>query len=163
MNKKTKTTNSLKKEINELFNFISNYLDVDLLEKTRKTEVVEARSLFNYILNKKYRVKVCNIVRFYKSKNRKIDHVTIIHSINKFKIYKDTSVFIEELYENIVGLSNVRKKIINLENIELTGIQKMVSNLPKHQETELMEVINLKKKSWEWKNKDNLKIYQGSF
>ena len=54
-----------------------------------------------------------------------------------------------------------KNKLVYID--ELTPLQKLVTNLKPSEEKELIELITLRKKSWEWKSKDSLKVYQGSY
>lgn len=155
------------RKVERLYNYFINYLEVDLTNKSSKRGVIEFRSLFNTLLTNKYKLKNSNILHFYENKGVSFNHATIINSLKKFDIYCKSSPEINELYYELYNFAKKEKyykqRIKQIKKIELTPIQKLVDNLTVSQEKELTELITLRIKSWEWKNKDVVKVYQGSY
>ena len=151
----------------ELYQYFKDELDIDIMINRRKCLLTEYRSLFNFILLRKYRIGYSGIAQFYRSQGwLTMSHATIMNSVNMFKIYaKD----MPELYDLFFELhpSAKKNKEFNLSvryiyNKDLTEIQKEVTGLTHSQEKELLEIITLRKKSWLWKNNNETKIYTGS-
>ena len=155
-----------RRKIEKLFKYFTEVLDVDLLDKTQTRNLFEYRSLFNTLLTNKYKLRLCNIVHFYEYKNCYFNHASIIHSLKKFDYYCIDSPELKELYFDLHDYErkkeDIKQTIINIDKRNLTPIQKLVGNLTPSQEAELIELIELRKKSWEWKNKDTTKTYIGS-
>lgn len=168
MKKRYKKISKLKeKKVEELYNYFKDVLEVDLLNKTRKSMTIEFRSLFNTLLTNKYKLKNTNILHFYETKGVEFNHAAVINSLNKFETYCNSSPEIKELYYELYSFANKKRKykqkLIKIDKRNLTPIQKIVDNLTVSQQEEIKELIELRIKSWEWKSKDNIKIFQGSF
>lgn len=148
------------KELDRLFNYFKTEVDVDLLSLRKTDFVVKYRSLFNILAMKKLKLRKCQITKFYAEKGRRFSSSDLRHSEKMFKIYKVNYPEVKELYLELYNKRvNRRKAVIKIDNRELKPIQKLVDNLTPQQEDELIELITLRKKSWEWKNKDLVKIY----
>lgn len=61
---------------------------VDIFQRTRRREVIEARALFIHILNKYEKVRPTDISRKIILGNIKINHATVLHSLNMFSVYR---------------------------------------------------------------------------
>lgn len=161
------------KLIKELVEEITN---IDLTTKKRYRNIVQYRFVA-FKLSKELTFDSLSYIGKLYGK----DHATVLHGINKFKSlenqydFKDAKKLYDRCYDILVPIpkkfkektfsikkpeKEYQKIIINKK--ELTPIQKLVENLTPSQEEELTELITLRKKSWEWKNKDSLKLYTGS-
>lgn len=160
--KKTIITKSKHKEINDTYNYFKNELGVDVVVNNSKSSLPKYRSVFNYILHEKTGVMIQDIVRFYQSKGwDKMNNSTISSSIEKLDTYLETTPELNKILDIFINPNKDVKEEIKPTNYihGLSDIQKLVSNLTEDQEKELIELITLRKKSWLWKNKDNVKIY----
>ena len=153
------------KEVEKLFNYFKSQLNLDLLAKNKTQVLVKYRSLFNTLVVKKLKISQCHLIKFYKEKDRKFTSSDIAHSLRMFEDYKKSYPEVRELYIELYPSkeNNKQKPTINVFDRPLTPIQKLVDNLTELQEIELMDLIKLRQKSWEWKSKDKITIYEGSY
>ena len=79
---------------------------VDVFKNTRKTEYVEYRSLYNYILWKVMKKSLTWIRDNYKENGKNYDHATVIHSIKMFDIYKKYNKNIMPLFNELCQFNN---------------------------------------------------------
>ena len=142
--------------------FLDKY-DFDVLDKSRDGMFPAYRSLFNTILTKKFKLNKSSIALYYRIKGwKQKDHSTIVNSLYRFKIYKEKYKEIDCIfYEFFPYLLQQKEKDLFLKyKVEnQNALQKAVSDIPKERELELLEMINLRKKSWNWKSKDSVKVY----
>ena len=67
--------------------------DEDLLERNRKKEVVEARRFLHYYLYENFGIGYSEQMRFFY-----YNHATIIHAINKHRVFLNTEKLTAEKY-----------------------------------------------------------------
>ena len=142
--------------------FLDKY-NFDILDKSRDGIFPAYRSLFNTILTKKFKLKKTSIADYYILKGwENKNHATIINSLYRFKIYKEKYKEIESIFYELVPhlLKEKEKELFLKYKVENQNeLQKAVSDVPKERQRELLEMINLRKKSWNWKSKDSVKVY----
>lgn len=68
----------------------------DIMSRTRKQDVVDARQLFCYVIKEKYGMSLANIGKIVSR-----DHATVIHSIKAHKDRYDVSRQYRELTRNV--------------------------------------------------------------
>ena len=68
----------------QISNKISSLSGLDVFKSTRKREYVEVRSLLNHVLFNYKKMPLHEIVKFYNTNGWKINHATLIYSINTF-------------------------------------------------------------------------------
>eukprot|EP00919_Chromeraceae_sp_WS-2016_P071024 GHVR01168268.1.p1 GENE.GHVR01168268.1~~GHVR01168268.1.p1 ORF type:complete len:165 (+),score=17.71 GHVR01168268.1:273-767(+) len=160
--------NRLSKKDKNIFLELSNYFkkefNIDVMSRTRGELMPNYRSLFNMILLRRYKMgcyKIASLYRFYGWESK--HHATILNSFSKFKKYKNKTPEISnhfyELYPKAKQDKERYEYLKALAEQNSTPIQKAVTNLKDNEANELLEMINLRKKSWEWKNKDKTKVY----
>ena len=66
---------------------IKDITDVNILEKSRKREIVELRSVATYYMRKVAGLKFRQITEQYEQNGLKIHHATLMHSINNYNTY----------------------------------------------------------------------------
>jgi len=86
---------------NILYKQIKEITCLDILRNTRRTEYVEARALFNFILYNTYSWSLHKIAEFYKENGKKYDHSTVLHSLRTFDIYRKYSVNLNNWLDDI--------------------------------------------------------------
>lgn len=156
----------------EIAKNLTNISSIDIFEKSRKREVIETRSLFFYILNKHFSMGWTQISKFFDENGSKINHATIIHSVNKYPVYRKKNnrlIELEKMFilENdsfgdektaIMNLAHenetLRFEIIKLKQQSNPLINK-IKTIPEHRWDVVLEKLDLMVKSWEWK--DNYK------
>ena len=86
---------------NLLYKQIKEVTSLDILRNTRRTEYVEARALFNFILYNTYSWSLHKIAEFYKENGKKYDHSTVLHSLRTFDVYRKYSVNLNNWLDDI--------------------------------------------------------------
>jgi len=155
------------KTANNLRNFLINEYNIDILNKTREGLYPAYRALFNTILTRKYKFRKVKISKYYRFMGwNKKSHATVINSLTKFKLYKRDFKEIENLFYELypIAKSNAKQReFLKFKMENQNELQKLISTIPKERRAEIIELITLRKKSWEWKSKDSVKIYTGAF
>lgn len=159
----SKITPKIKKDLDKISDFIINELRLNIFSLSRNKLYPEYRSLFNSIVFRKYKISPSDVSRYYEEKGLKYAHDKYLYSIGKFEQYCTTYPELKS-YLNLFFKETINDEsnIVYLRKNDLTPIQKLVTDLTDAQEKELIELITLRKKSWEWKSKDTLKLYTGS-
>ena len=165
---------------------------IDIFQNTRKQEYVQLRALACYIFREKMNMRWTNIANFFTSMGKKMDHASIIHLVNMYPLYaKDDpelleieSCFVfedqenydeidrvaylkknnEKLKENVFKLKAEVKELRKKPTYNLSD-QKMLSlfkNIPDDKIDEVVERIDLMKKSWSWKSQDQCQVIESS-
>lgn len=151
MNKEVSLTKRQEKQLDLLYKRLKKDYEVDIMLNTRKGELVRYRSIFNTIAVRLYNVQYCTLSRYYKSKNKNFSSGSIGNSVSSFKRFCFDFPEIDTAFKKLAPeLNKVKPKI--REYKDLTPIQKLVTGLTKEEENELIEMIELRKKSWLWKN-----------
>ena len=147
------------KMINETAEYIENYYDIDLGDTKKTNELVAIRALFFYIVYEKYNVND-RLISDWLEENRGLrkNRSTIWFAINKIDEYLINFEYIRDTYDyfmdnGVVHATNLPKSVVLSEKII-----DAVKDIPPRRVDEIVEVINLRKKSWEWKSKDKCEI-----
>lgn len=82
-----------------LLESIRKQTGLDFLERNRKVEYIEARSVFFYIIRKELDINDEAISFILSEMGYKFDRTTIRHSIVNFDVYYNSSNYCKELYE----------------------------------------------------------------
>ena len=85
----------LAKRINEEFN-------VNIFKHTRARNVVDARSVFCYIVRTEYNLSLHAIAEFFIKNGKPYDHSTAVHSIKNYEIVKKYDRRAEQVVESIL-------------------------------------------------------------
>ena len=157
--KYNKINKEIEKDLEEVLNFIVNDLNIDILVNWRSRLYPEYRSLLNIIAFRKHKVSPSEMARFYTSRGLKYSHDKYLHSIGKFDSYTHSLPELKHYLNMFFKESTpMDKEIIVIDKSELTPIQRLVSNLTIEENRELTEMIELRKKSWKWKSKNNYEV-----
>ena len=177
-------------EIDRLVEKINHCSGQDLFKKSRKEEVIMARVLFCKILRFDYKLSMRVVSNIFRKRGLKYSPSSVRHSALKFSEYLQYSpvmqLICEEFYgkvfdrkEEVLGLVINSLKLsteeflktikANLHKVELPKPKpqkKLNSYLPdgltEEQEKEVMEMVKLKIKYYEWKCANKTKVYVGS-
>ena len=94
-------------------NRINKIAKVDVFENSRKSDVVEARSLLVFILYKYEKMKLQQIANFFRKYGKTSDHSSVLHALNMFEIYLTTNKtlgkWLTMLTKNIKDVNNEAK------------------------------------------------------
>lgn len=155
------------KEGNNLREYILKNYNIDVISRTREGLYPAYRTLFNTILFRKYKFTKSQIAYYYRAVGwESKSHATVLCSLGNFKRYKEEY---PEIYKAFIELyppakqAKKKREFLKYKLENQNDLQKIVSTIPKEKHQEIIELINLRVKSWEWKNKDNVKIYTGAF
>tara|TARA_R100001163_G_scaffold8902_2_gene8651 strand:+ start:6184 stop:6597 length:414 start_codon:yes stop_codon:yes gene_type:complete len=125
---------------------INKMTKVDVFDNTRKSKVVEARSLLVFILYKYEKMKLQNIASFLEENGKSSDHSSVLHALRMFEIYlkgnKRLGQRLTMLTKNIRDVDNIAKKeFIKLKVNYLSdkSIDKMVALVDTMEQKELNE------------------------
>jgi hypothetical protein len=151
------------KQVDKLKELFLDKYSFDILDKSRDGIHPAYRSLFNVILFKKLKLNKSAISKYYNINGwHQKSHATIINSLRKFEIHKKAYVEIECIFYEFfpVLLKKKERDLLLKYKVEnQNDLQKAISDVPKERQSELLEMINLRKSSWNWKSKDKVKVY----
>ena len=72
-------------QIKRVADLVIENTNTDIFIKSRERSVIDARSLFDYLMRVEYQQTYANIQNYYFSKKGKCTHATIIHSVKNFQ------------------------------------------------------------------------------
>ena len=154
-------------------NYIEKLTEQDLSDKSRKRDLVNSRIVAFKLTRTFTNNSLSKIGKIYGGK----DHATVLHNVNLFDTLKEDKKFqkyfdiYDHCFDYFMEVSDsevtprkvVRKSDkVNLK-LKLNAAQELLTDIPKDKMKELVELITLKKKSWAWKSKDTLTVYQGAY
>ena len=164
------------KKIKELVKQEYGY-DVD--SPTRKREVVEARAMFYYILKNFSNLTLAAIARTV-DKN----HATVLHGLKNFDLWKKQNKYLEFAFrnvvhrletldevENYVDVMELRRELVktkmdlyelNAKKEKINFMYELLKDLPMDKIEDIKSRIKLILKSYNWKSKDKINVYQAN-
>tara|TARA_B100001175_G_scaffold193890_1_gene164504 strand:+ start:3462 stop:3872 length:411 start_codon:yes stop_codon:yes gene_type:complete len=126
---------------------INKMTKVDVFDNTRKSKVVEARSLLVFILYKYQKMKLQSIANFLEENGKSSDHSSVLHALRMFEIYLKTNKRLGQrltmLTKNIRDADNIAKKEfikLKVNYLSDTSINKMVDLVDTMEQKELDEL-----------------------
>ena len=164
------------KKIKELVKQEYGY-DVD--SPTRKREVVEARAMFYSVLKNFTNLTLTGIARTV-NKN----HATVLHGLKNFDLWKKQNKYLEFAFrnvvhrletldevENYVDVMELRRELVktkmdlyelNAKKEKINFMYELLKDLPMDKIEDIKSRIKLILKSYNWKSKDKIKVYQAN-
>ena len=130
----------------ELKAFINEKIKADILKKTRKREVVEARMLFAYFSYEREKTSLQKVGNFLNK-----DYSTILYYLRNYKVCKKQSVFLQDL-ENATILHFKKSRLKTLRYEKLRQRLKI----------EISLCVRLGAKKEEQKLKERLKLIENN-
>lgn len=88
--------------LDKLANKINEEFDVNIFKHTRSRKVVDARSVFCYIVRTEYSLSLHAIADYFVKNGKPYDHSTAVHSIKNYQIVKKYDKRAEQVVENIL-------------------------------------------------------------
>ena len=137
----TQDTNEKKtKKAQELAKTIQRLTNINPFAKSRQQQVVEIRSLYNYILFKYFNFTLSNIRDIHQDNGQKTHcHATVYHSLNNFTMYrkynKQLDIFLSDITQNYTTFDRdakikaIQYKIEFLSNKTLIYISEYVNDM----------------------------------
>ena len=164
------------KKIKELVKQEYGY-DVD--SPTRKREVVEARAMFYSVLKNFTNLTLTGIARTV-DKN----HATVLHGLKNFDLWKKQNKYLEFAFrnvvhrletldevENYVDVMELRRELVktkmdlyelNAKKEKINFMYELLKDLPMDKIEDIKSRIKLILKSYNWKSKDKINVYQAN-
>lgn len=170
-------------DIKKIGNSVKEASGLNIFDNTRIREYVEMRALVCYVLRKKLRIGLTNIALYFQSEGKTMHHATVIHLVNQYPIYKRYNPRLAEIEDSFEELNNlefnqesyIRNKYLSYNydklqekynklknNIKTNPILEVLQDIPEDKIDEVIERINIMKKSWDWKSKDECKVIETS-
>lgn len=170
-------------DIKKIGDSVKEVSGLNIFDNTRRRDYVEMRALVCYVLRKKLRIGLTNIALYFQSEGKTMHHATVIHLVNQYPMYKRYNsrlASIEESFEDLNNLEfnqdsyirnqylsynydKLQEKYKNLkDNIKTNPILDVLQDIPEDKIDEVIERINILKKSWDWKSKDECKVIEAN-
>ena len=153
---------------------------LDVFKETRVREYVETRALLSTMLHDDLGMGWSRIAEFYQDNGKKMNHATVMHAVKKYPIYKKHNNklqklegcfnFSHEIFEEHINTTlnlqnnyeNLQYQYLKLQKHLKSPMIKIMHDIPKDRWNEVLGRIDLLKRSWEWKNKDNCLVIESS-
>ncbi len=170
-------------DIKKIGDSVKEVSGLNIFDNTRRRDYVEMRALVCYVLRKKLRIGLTNIALYFQSEGKTMHHATVIHLVNQYPMYKRYNsrlASIEDSFEQLNNLEfnqdsyirnqylsynydKLQEKYKNLkDNIKTNPILDVLQDIPEDKINEVIERINILKKSWDWKSKDKCEVIEAS-
>jgi chromosomal replication initiation ATPase DnaA len=112
---------------------INSALDLNLYENSRRLELVDARSIYCYILHKELNYTLYQVRDSLRAKGKKYDHCSVLHSVRIFDEVRKRRKDINQLRDKILSRTSIKahilEKIKRIDNEEkLIEINQCVNN-----------------------------------
>ena len=161
-------------------NAVIDLTGLDVFKDTRVREYVETRALLSTMLHDDLGMGWSRIAEFFQENGKKMNHATVIHAVKNYPIYKQHNKKLQKLEgcfnfskeiseENVNTTLNLQNSYENLQYQYVKLEQKLKSpmislmyDIPEDKWSEVIERIDILKKSWEWKNRDNCLVVESS-
>ena len=163
--KYNRMTPEIKKDLDNAFKFVIEDIGINVFNNFRNRLYPEYRSLLNTYAFRKHVLGPVAMSRYYIDNGLKMSHDKVKHSISKFDTYcyslPELKNYLYKLFpeSNKDFCKNKEVKTMVIDKRDLTPIQLLVNDLTEEQEKDLIELITIRKKSWEWKTQNNTKTY----
>ena len=170
-------------DIKKIGDSVKEVSGLNIFDNTRRRDYVEMRALVCYVLRKKLRIGLTNIALYFQSEGKTMHHATVIHLVNQYPMYKRYNSRLAEIEDSFEELNSLefnqdsyirnqyltykydelRQKHKDLkDNIKTNPILEVLQDIPEDKIDEVIERINIMKKSWDWKSKDKCEVIQAS-
>lgn len=170
-------------DIKKIGDSVKEASGLNIFDNTRIREYVEMRALVCYVLRKKLRIGLSNIALYFQSEGKTMHHATVIHLVNQYPIYKRYNSRLAEIEDSFdiatdvefnkdsyirnqylsYNYDKLQEKYNKLKNnIKTNSILDVLQDIPEDKIDEVIERINILKKSWDWKSKDECKVIEAS-
>lgn len=96
----------------EIANKINERLEVNLFEKSRKIKLVDARSLYCYILHKHFNLTLYEVRDVFKANGMAFDHSSVYHNVVLFEDVRNKSNDFDDILEEVITTYNPSYNLI---------------------------------------------------
>jgi chromosomal replication initiation ATPase DnaA len=91
---------------------INNALNLNLYENSRRLELVDARSIYCYILHKELNYTLYKVRDSLRAKGKSYDHASVLHSVKIFDEVRNRRKDINELRDTILSRTSIKAHIL---------------------------------------------------
>jgi hypothetical protein len=151
---------------------------ISLNDTSRKTNSVITRSLFYKVLEKFNYMNDRLISEWFERRGVKRNRSSIFHSManvdkyyKRYPLFRDYyDVYFKDKLKKRLEYKNAKKKRLEeykeiVKQMHLKEkkdpLSMLIKNLPIDKREEIYEMVNLRVKSWSWKNQDKCEIIEG--
>lgn len=106
------------KKISQISEIINTTLNVNIFENSRKRQVVDARSLFCYILRKDLNYTLHQVKDYFNENGKIITHCTVFHSVKLFEQKKHLHELRNTIMQTVDPKYNLLKRIEEIKDIK---------------------------------------------
>ena len=164
---------------NELLDNFIKLTGFDLHSRKRKPEDAYIRCLFYKILKELNEMNDRMIAEFLEAKGRKTNRVSIYQALTKVQTYYTSFKRFRQLYdvyfldqkelgietdnsEKIAFKETIKEIDTRQRKIGMDALEVFISNIEFEKRKEILELVTLRVKSWEWKAQNKYEIIEGS-
>lgn len=91
---------------------INSALNLNLYDNSRRLELVDARSIYCYILHKELNYTLYRVRDSLRVKGKKFDHCSVLHSVRIFDEVRKRRKDINELRDKILSRTSIKAHIL---------------------------------------------------
>lgn len=164
---------------NELLNNYIKLTGFDLHSRQRRPEDAYIRCLFYKILKDLNDMNDRMIAEFLEAKGRKTNRVSVYQALTKVETYYTSFKRFRQFYDvyfsdqKELGIKRDRRKKIAFKEtikeidtrqskIGMDALEVFISNIQFDKRPEILELVKLRVKSWEWKSKNEYEVIECS-
>lgn len=145
---------------NECFKEFRKNNKGDLYDTSRKDSAVRLRSLFCNVLKEYLSMNDRMISEFLAIKGIKISRSAIFHARSRTELYYNACPYFRKMYD---AYFSDRVEIEKpTPKVHKDALDKLIDSLPFDKRGDIYEMVNLRVKSWSWKNNDKCQVIVGS-
>lgn len=166
-----------KKKADKLAEEFEKLTQVDLLSISRETYQMTLRCLFYKILKDLNYMNDKQMSDWFEKRGVKRNRSSIFSALKKVDLYYLNFKYFQDFYchyfndkvkhveEDILDDSNKLKEDTNdnIQEYEKDALDKLINDIRGDRREEILNLVSLRIKSWEWKNKDKCEIIEGVF
>lgn len=126
---KEKERNKKFEKADDLAEQVLEITEINIFKNTRKNKYIEARAMLNFFLYNTLHFSLTDIADFYKTKGKKYNHATALHSLNNFDVYrrynKNVVEWMDEIEDTKFGLFSKKanaRQMLSFLNKEYTNL-----------------------------------------
>ena len=143
----------------------------NIFKKSREVGFIEYRQLFQTILKNKLKLSYRSICEFTEHKGYPVTHASVINNVKRTT---ETNYYaypyIANIYDYYFNDKSKQREDKEQDKRYYQRINygkndklwELVRNIPEDKEQEVIDLVNLRIKSWDWKTKDNCRVYNGT-
>jgi hypothetical protein len=151
-----------KKKADQLTKDFQILAKTDITNQTNQTEWVVLRSLYYKVLKDFNNMNDQRISDYLLSIDICKDRSSIHVARAKVDLYYDQFDFFRDAYnlffkdKEVAKCSKKEVEVVNEEPKD--ALEALIRTIPSHRRDEVLEMVSLRIKSWEWKSKDSCKV-----